>query len=392
VALAMKSADVQLAPRQTTASNLKSLRVLMAAGGTGGHIFPALAVAEALRDRWRSSEESGPGERDLVIAFLGTGRGMESRLVPEAGFRLHVIPAAGLKGIHGVQRLRNLLVLPHSLLRTAAFLEEFRPDVVLGMGGYLAGPAMLEAALKRVPTILVEPNAVPGLTNRLLARFVRKAAVAFEETEAFFPRKAELTGNPVRKRFYSILPKDHTPPFTFLILGGSQGSSAINQAVIASLPILKSHACPLSFIHQTGERDYNEVRQAYLDWEISAEVHSFVRDVPGAFSRADVVISRSGAAAVAELAAAGKASLLVPFPYASDNHQLANATALARAGAALIVPQAELTGQRLADEIVRLVGDVPKLQQMERAARALARPGAATEIADLIVNLALNAS
>ena len=361
------------------------LRVLMVAGGTGGHIFPALAVAEELRERANRRNPDGPGPN---ILFLGTGRGLEARLVPAAGFPLRTVVAAGLKGIRGLRWLRNLLVLPRSAIETALLLREFQPDVVVGLGGYLAGPALLEAALQDIPTLLIEPNAVPGFTNRVLSPVVRLAAVGFAEAATFFGAKGCLTGHAVRKAFNVVPPKPHVPPFTILILGGSQGSAAINDCLRRSLPLLAGEARQWRFIHQTGEQDYNALRKAYQERGLTAEVHSFVDDVPEAFARADLVISRAGATVVAELAAAGKAALLIPFPGATDQHQLENARALERAGAARVLPQAELTPERLVAELWELLNHVEQLAEMERRARGLAHPDAVGQIADLIEGLA----
>jgi UDP-N-acetylglucosamine--N-acetylmuramyl-(pentapeptide) pyrophosphoryl-undecaprenol N-acetylglucosamine transferase len=367
------------------AGEVKPLRVLMVAGGTGGHIFPALAVAEELRERAKHRDPNGPG---CDILFLGTGRGLETRVIPAAGFPLRTVTAAGLKGIGGWQRLRNLLVLPRSAIETALIIGKFQPDVVVGIGGYLAGPAMLEAALKDIPTLLIEPNAIPGFTNRVLGPVVRLAALGFAETASFYRTKGRVTGHAVRKEFSAVPAKDHVPPFTVLILGGSQGSTAINDCVVRSLPQLADDAARLTFIHQTGDRDYDAVRQAYQARGLAAEVQAFIEDVPQALARADLVVSRAGANAVAELAAAGKAALLIPFPHATDQHQLENARAMERAGAARIIRQAELTPDRLVTDLWDLLGAPQRLVEMEQAAKRLARPDAAQQIADLVEQLA----
>ena len=408
-------------------------RVLMVAGGTGGHIFPALAVAEELRAR---GERSGS---PYEIEFLGTHRPLEAKLIPAAGFRLRTVEAAGLKGIGGIQRLRNLLLLPRTAIEVARILQEFQPQVVVGVGGYLAGPVMLEAALANIPTILIEPNARPGFTNRLLAPTVRAAAVGFAETAHLYGEKAVVTGHPVRRAFFDIPPRRHVaqpllavraqagvpvPPFTVLVVGGSQGSRAINRAVAASLPLLDvaptlrlasadvgpgfSPACAdlkvgatpvaapeneafpggMRIIHQTGEHDYNEVRKTYQERGLIAEVHAFIEDMPGALAQADLVISRAGATAVAELAAAGRAAVLIPFPGATDQHQLENARAMERGGAARVIVQSELTTERLAGEIRELMASPTTLEKMEACARRLARPDAAARIADMVEALA----
>ena len=362
-----------------------SPRVLMAAGGTGGHIFPALAVAEELRTRWSTREKNDPKRAPGVIQFLGTGRGLESRLIPAAGYSLRTVAAAGLAGIGGWKKVHNLLVLPRTLIETSMVLEDFKPDTVLGMGGYLAGPAMLEAALRDVPTLLIEPNVIPGLTNRILAPLVRVAALGFEETARFYGSKARVTGHPVRRAFDELPRREHRPPFTVLVLGGSQGSTPVNQCVVESLTLFAGQ--PVGFIHQTGERDYNTVRQAYEDRGVPAELYPFIENVPEAFARADLVISRSGASAVAELAAAGKASILVPFPASAEQHQVENARVLERAGAARLVLQSELTPERLAEEVRVLLESPQRLVEMERAAGKLSRLDAAARIADLIEEL-----
>ena len=377
-------------------------RVLMVVGGTGGHIFPALAVAEELRSRQRA------GKGAFEIVFLGTHRPLEAKLIPAAGFRLRTVDAAGLKGIGGIQRLRNLLVLPRTAWEVAEVLREFRPQVVLGVGGYLAGPVMLEAALADIPTVLIEPNARPGFTNRLLAPMVRVAAVGFQEAARLYGEKACVTGHPLRRAFFYIPPRRRTalkpvlppvgggsdpnpgapPAFTVLVVGGSQGSRAINQTVAQSVPLLVREPERVRIVHQTGEHDYNDVRKTYQERSLPVEVHAFIEDMPGALAQADLVISRAGATAVAELAAAGRAALLIPFPGAADQHQLENARAMERAGGARIILQSELTPQRLATEILGLMANPGTLEKMEACARRLARPDAAERIADMVEHFA----
>ncbi len=364
-----------------------SLRVLIAAGGTGGHIFPALAVAQELRNRQTAQPNPISGCRRSEIEFVGTGRGLESRVIPAAGFPLHVITAAGLKGVGASKKIRNLLVLPGSFWEAGKLLLRFRPSVVVGLGGYVAGPLVLEASLARIPTLLIEPNATPGFTNRALAPWIRLAAVGFKEAARFYGSKARLTGHPVRPAFFRVSPKIHQAPFTLLVSGGSQGSLAINNAVIAALPLLAQRAAGSRIIHQTGEQEFGRVRAAYRNTGLEAEVHAFLDDVPAAFERADLVVCRSGASTVAEIMAAGKASLLIPFPAAADNHQLANARILENAGAARIVEQRNLTPEALVNEVCRLLARPDKLVQMDRQARSLARPDATSEIADLIERL-----
>lgn len=353
------------------------LRVLMAAGGTGGHIFPALAVAEALKERFA----------ECRIEFAGAGREIERQLIPKAGFPLHVLAAAALKGLGGFRLLRNLLVLPRSFWQSWRLLSSFRPDVVVGAGGYVGGPVMLAAALRGIPTLLLEPNAAPGFTNRMLAPFIRVAAVGFAEAAAFYGNKARVTGQPVRRSFTGIAAKLHAQPYSILVMGGSQGAIAINSAVAGGIELFKRESGKFKLTHQTGARDFERVKRLYQEAEMAAEVKPFIDDVPGAFAAADLVIGRAGASTVAELAAAGKASLLIPFPHAADDHQLANARAIERAGGARVLEQRELTPQRLFEEVTALC-DPNRLTAMDQAALSLSRPNAAADIAELIQNLA----
>ena len=363
----------------SVSSEAEALRILVIAGGTGGHIFPALAVAEELLRRRPAATQ---------FQFLGTARGLETRLIEGAGFPYRALAAGGLKGIRGWHFIRNAALLPRTFAEAGSALVGFRPDVVMGMGGYVAGPVMLEAALAGIPTLLIEPNASPGFTNRVLGPVVTLAAIGFEEAAGCFGAKTRLTGIPVRRAFFEILPKNPHPPFTILILGGSQGSAGLNHALVESLPRLAALPIPFSLIHQTGEREESLVREAYRQANVPAEVHAFIDDMPAAFAHADLVISRAGASSLAELAAAGKAALLIPFPVAADQHQLENARAFERVGAARVVEQAELTAERLTGELTGLLSAPERLVWMGEAARGLARPDAAARIADLIEGLA----
>jgi len=354
------------------------LRVLIAAGGTGGHIFPALAVAEAIVRRRPTSE----------FQFLGTARGLESRLIERAGFPYRAIRSAGLKGIRGWRRVTNAAVLPRTFLESLGALRAFRPDVVIGMGGYVAGPVLLEAALLRIPTVLIEPNASPGFTNRVLSGIVSRAAVGFEETAKYFGAKARLTGLPVRRAFFEIPPREHRAPFTILVFGGSQGSAALNRCLIESLPTMAGR--PWHIIHQTGDRDLSSVTDAYQRAAIRGEVRAFIDNMPSVFAGADLIICRAGASTIGELMAGGKAAVLVPFPGATDQHQLENARALERAGAARVIEQADLSPARLMAEISDLLASPQRLLAMESAARRLANPQAAAEIAALVEELAVS--
>jgi UDP-N-acetylglucosamine--N-acetylmuramyl-(pentapeptide) pyrophosphoryl-undecaprenol N-acetylglucosamine transferase len=354
------------------------MKVMIAGGGTGGHVFPALAVAEEVRRRNPANE----------ILFVGTETGLEARVVPAAGYPLRTLPAAGVKGVSLTSKLRSLALVPGSLWGSHCLLREFRPHAVLGVGGYASGAAMLTAALEGWPTVLFEPNAEPGLTNRLLAPWVRRAAVAHETTAARFGAKAVRTGSPVRAEFLRVRPKTHRPPFTLLIFGGSRGALGINRAVVGALDALLAAPHSIRFIHQTGDRDYQAVRTAYARRGVKAEVLPFITDMPARLAEADLVLCRSGASTVAELTAAGRAALLIPFPHATDRHQLRNAQVLERAGAARVLEQASLSAERLAAEVLDLFEHPERLTAMAAAARAQGVPDAAARVVDLLESVA----
>jgi UDP-N-acetylglucosamine--N-acetylmuramyl-(pentapeptide) pyrophosphoryl-undecaprenol N-acetylglucosamine transferase len=351
------------------------MRAILAGGGTGGHVIPALAIAHELRARYNAE-----------LLFIGTERGIETRLVPAAGYRLELVQVGALKKVSLATRVRTLFALPAAIFRASQILQEFRPDVVIGVGGYASGPAMLAASLGGVPTVAFEPNVVPGLANRLLSVSVSMAAVQFPETCRRF-RRCVVAGVPVRQAFFDMAPKTGGPP-TLLVFGGSQGAHAINVAVMQALPILCTRLPGIHIIHQTGERDYNEAQAVYLRSGVSAEISPFIEQMPEAFARADLLVCRSGASTVAEVAAAGKPAICVPFPHATDDHQLRNAEALVRSGAAVLVEEKELTAERLAEIAMSLLNDRGRLLQMGSAARKLAHESAAADIAAMAARLA----
>jgi UDP-N-acetylglucosamine--N-acetylmuramyl-(pentapeptide) pyrophosphoryl-undecaprenol N-acetylglucosamine transferase len=351
------------------------MRAILAGGGTGGHVIPALAIANELKKSYGAE-----------VLFIGTARGIENRLVPAAGYPLQLVRVGALKNVSLMTRAKTAFDLPRAVWDAGRMLNEFAPDVVIGVGGYASGPAMLAAVMKHIPTLAFEPNVVPGFANRVVARFVSGAAVHFEETAKYF-RHAEVTGVPVRQAFFEI-PVKHGGTPTLLVFGGSQGAHAINEAMIRCLPELQRQAPGIHIIHQTGERDYNDARAAYASLGESAEVFKFIEDMPAAFARADLVVCRSGASTVAEITAAGKPAIFVPFPRAADDHQRVNAEALARNGAAVVVEESKLEGVWLAETIAALLGDARRLQAMSEAARGLAHPNAARDIAVLAARLA----
>jgi UDP-N-acetylglucosamine--N-acetylmuramyl-(pentapeptide) pyrophosphoryl-undecaprenol N-acetylglucosamine transferase len=355
------------------------MRAILAGGGTGGHVIPALAIANELTKSYGAE-----------VLFIGTARGIENRLVPAAGYPLQLVRVGALKNVSLMTRAKTAFDLPRAVWDASRMLNEFAPDVVIGVGGYASGPAMLAAVVKHIPTVAFEPNVMPGFANRVVARFVSGAAVHFEETAKYF-RHAEVTGVPVRQAFFEIpvlTDKKRGGVPTLLVFGGSQGAHAINEAMIRCLPELRRQAPGIHIIHQTGERDYNDALAAYKSLGESAEVFKFIEDMPGAFARADLVVCRSGASTVAEITAAGKPAIFVPFPRAADDHQRVNAEALAREGAAVVVEESKLEGVWLAETIAALLGDSRRLALMSEAARGLAHPNAARDIAVMAARVA----
>lgn len=360
---------------------MKPLRVIVAGGGTGGHLYPGIAVARELLKRLP----------DAQVTFAGTERGIEAKVIPREGFALDLLRSAGLKGVSAVAFARGLLLIPLGCADAWRILSRRSPDVVIGVGGYSSGPVVLAAALRRIPTLLMEQNAVPGFTNRRLARMVDAAAVTFDETVTYFGRRGFVTGNPVRAEFFerdaTNTAGGATPP-RILIFGGSQGAHAINLAMVEAAEKLAAHPGGLAITHQTGERDLERVRDAYRRAGLEARVEPFLFAMDREVKAADVVVARAGATTLAELTAAGKPAVLIPLPTAADDHQRKNAEVLARAGAAEVIEQRTLTGSALADRILALAGDAPRRAAMARAATALARPDAARAIADRVLELA----
>lgn len=350
------------------------MRVLMAGGGTGGHVIPALAVARELRERGHEA------------FFVGTDRGMEAKLVPAAGFDLKIIRIGGLNRVGWKERLSTLMRLPVTTIECAPMAAG--SAAVFSMGGYVAGPPVAAALLRRVPVVVMEPNAVPGFTNRVIGRLVSRALINFPETARDFPQgRTEVTGLPVRAEFFGLRRKARGSKLHVLITGGSQGSRTLNRAARESWPLFRAANFPVRMVHQTGQNGFAELRDAFAESGMEGEIVPFVQDMPGAFTDADLVICRSGAGAVSELAAAGMPSILVPFPYAADDHQTRNAEAMARAGAARMVRDGEMNGARLAQLVMELAGS-EVLDEMGDAARKLSKPGAALRAAKILEEVA----
>jgi UDP-N-acetylglucosamine--N-acetylmuramyl-(pentapeptide) pyrophosphoryl-undecaprenol N-acetylglucosamine transferase len=359
------------------------LAILIAGGGTGGHLYPGIAVARELMSR----------QPDAQVTFVGTSAGIEARVVPREGFTLDVIRSAGLKGKSLQSLARGLALLPLSALDAAQVISRRRPSVVIGVGGYSSGPVVLLSALRGIPTLLMEQNAMPGITNRMLAPVVNAAAVTYQESIRFFGGKSFVSGNPVRPEFFvgeEAYGIHRQPPGAarVLVFGGSQGAHAINMAMVEAAPRLAAAASGMAITHQAGERDLEVVRDGYRRAGIEARVEPFLFTMDREMKSADLVICRAGATTLAELAAAGAPSILVPLPTATDDHQRKNAQALVTQGAAQMIEQRELTGDRLSSELVALVNDQERRKRMSEAARRLARPDAAKVIVDRVLALA----
>ncbi len=353
-------------------------RVVIAGGGTGGHLFPGIAIARELLAR-------RPG---AVVSFAGTARGIEARVIPREGFALDLLRSAGLKGRSPAGAARAIALLPLSFADAWRIISRRKPDLVIGVGGYSSGPVVMLAALRGVPTLLAEQNAVPGLTNRLLAWVVSAAAVTFESTVSFFGRRGFVAGNPVRSEFFAV--DDGARPYggppRILIFGGSQGAHAINMAMVEAAPGLAADG-GVDITHQTGERDVDLVRRAYRDAGLSARVEPFLYAMDREMKQADVIVSRAGSTSIAELAAVGRAAILIPLPTAADDHQTKNAEVLVGAGAAEMIRQKDLTGALLAGRLLGLARDPARRASLAAAARTLARPGAAVAIVDRALEL-----
>jgi UDP-N-acetylglucosamine--N-acetylmuramyl-(pentapeptide) pyrophosphoryl-undecaprenol N-acetylglucosamine transferase len=354
--------------------------MVIAGGGTGGHLFPGIAVAEEFLRR-------DPENR---ILFIGTERGLEKRILGTLGFSLRTIPAEGLKGRGPARAARALAKIPAGLFASYRILREFAPAIVLGVGGYASGPAVLAARIRGTTTAIAEQNAFPGLTNRILGRIAGRIFVSFAASERWFPRgRTQVTGNPIRAAFLASQPAGERSDqrFTVLVFGGSQGAHAINRYVTEALDCLGQMKDRLRFLHQAGETDRASVEAAYREKGFTAEVQPFITDMAAAYGVADLLICRAGATSIAEITASGKAAVLIPFPFAVNDHQTANARILAEAGAAELIREKDLSGGVLATAIERLSRDPETIRRMEAAARALGKRHAAAEIVDACLAL-----
>jgi len=348
-------------------------RIVLAGGGTGGHLFPALAVAEELERRHPRAS----------IEFVGASRGLERRLVPARGYPLRTLALGGIKGASAVGRLRSAAAAGWAVLRCAMWMLRERPDVVIGVGGYASGPAVLAAVLLRVPTMVLEQNHFPGATNRWLAPRVDAVCLPSEAARARIGGRHFVTGNPVRREFFEIDPPRIADDRCLLVFGGSRGARSINRAMCAAVDELSRVRPRLNIVHQTGTEDEASVRSAYATYAGAYEARPFFEDMAARFAQADLVVCRAGATTLSELCAAGRPAILVPYPLAADDHQSHNAETLRQAGSAVVLRDGDLDGPSLARAVADLVGDADRLRTMARAARGLARPHAAKSIADV---------
>jgi UDP-N-acetylglucosamine--N-acetylmuramyl-(pentapeptide) pyrophosphoryl-undecaprenol N-acetylglucosamine transferase len=354
--------------------------LLIAGGGTGGHLYPGIAVARELLKRMPHAE----------VTFVGTAQGIEARVIPREGLTLDVIRSAGLKGKSIATVARGLSLLPLSALDAWNVISRRQPSAVIGLGGYSSAPVVMLAALRGIPTLVMEQNAIPGFANRRLASVIDAAAVTYDESLRYFGNRAFVSGNPVRPEFFE---EAHEQPISppgaarVLVFGGSQGAHAINMALVEAAPRLAAAAAGLAITHQTGERDLETVREGYARAGLPARVEPFLFDMDRRMKAADLVICRAGATTLAELAAAGRPSILIPLPTATDDHQRKNAQAFVRHGAAVMVEQRELSGERLATELLALANDAVRRARLAQAAKSLARPDAAAVIVDRVLDL-----
>ncbi|MBE9547640.1 MAG: undecaprenyldiphospho-muramoylpentapeptide beta-N-acetylglucosaminyltransferase [Proteobacteria bacterium] len=353
----------------------RDVKIIIAGGGTGGHLFPGVAVAEEFLKRDRKNN----------VLFIGTERGLEGKILPDMGFQLRTINVEGIKGKGLMKSIGASFKIPGSLVQSWMIIREFCPDIVIGVGGYASGPAVITAHFMGIKTAIAEQNAIPGITNRILGRFVDRAFLTFPKTKKWFSEeKAVVTGNPIRNGFSKVEEKTERidDRFALLIFGGSQGAHAINRAVLDSVKYLKEIKDKLKIIHQTGNDDLEWVTEVYTDCEMDAEVLPFIDDMASAYRSADLLICRAGATTIAEITASGKAAILVPFPFATGDHQTENARVLTAAGAAEMIPERDLSGELLAEVIRRFYRNTSAIGKMEEKSASLGNIRAAADIVD----------
>lgn len=361
------------------------MKLVIAGGGTGGHVFPGIAVAKELKKALNESE----------VVFIGTSEGIEVRIVPKEGFDIRFIRSEGIVGRSLYRKMKSIGKIPLSIIDSFKILKEIKPDVVLGVGGYCSGPVLFSAFLIGIPTMIHEQNTIPGFTNRLLGKFVNIVAVTYLESMDFFSKtKTYLTGNPVRDEILKV-DKDRGYDtfrldkglFTIFVFGGSRGANKINQAISEALVYLEEYKDKIQFLHQTGEKDFDFVREFYNARGFRGTIIPFAYNMADAYAAADLVISRAGATTVAELTACGKAAILVPYPFSAGNHQESNAGKLLDLGAAKVIHDRELDGKTLSELIKYLFENPDAILEMERISRSLGKPDATKKILKLVMSL-----
>jgi UDP-N-acetylglucosamine--N-acetylmuramyl-(pentapeptide) pyrophosphoryl-undecaprenol N-acetylglucosamine transferase len=351
------------------------VKIVIAGGGTGGHLFPGVAIAEEFRRRSKEND----------VLFIGTNRGLEARVLPQIGFPLATLEVEGVKGRGLIRSLAALAKIPLSLLQSRRIIRGFGPGIVIGVGGYASGPAVLAAHFMGLPTVIAEQNAIPGETNKILGKFADRVFVSFPETAGWFRKdRVRVTGNPIRAAIAGAPKRERKPgdAMTLLVFGGSQGAHRINVAVLEALPRLGDLKGRIRMIHQTGKDDLENVTQGYRDQALEAKVLPFITDMAAAYGEADLLVCRAGATSIAEITASGKAAIFIPFPFAVNDHQTKNAELLVNRGAAAMIPERDLTGESLSGVIRRLAQDPGKIEEMERNAASLGNARAAADIVD----------
>ena len=357
------------------------MKLLFAGGGTGGHLYSGIAVA-------REAERLCPG---VEIVFVGTEKGIEAKVLPREGYRLIPIRVTGIKGRGLLRSLGGMMKMPAALASSFSLLKQEKPGAVVGIGGYASGPTVMAAALAGYPTAIIEQNVIPGFTNKVLARFVRRIYAPMKEAVDRFPskKKVVVTGNPIRRKVVdealaaAKLPESGRP-LNLLVFGGSLGAKRINQAMVEAIPLLKG----VNVVHQTGEADFEATKAAYEKAGFAADVRPFLHDMGAEYAKADLVLCRAGASTISELMAIGKPAILIPYPHAIYDHQALNAQALQARGAARWIADGELTGERLAAMVSTLTQDPAARAALAAAAKSLGKPEAATEIATEVLAMA----
>jgi UDP-N-acetylglucosamine--N-acetylmuramyl-(pentapeptide) pyrophosphoryl-undecaprenol N-acetylglucosamine transferase len=356
------------------------MRIVIAGGGTGGHLFPGIAIAEEFLRR----------DDKAQIIFIGTKKGIEGKLLGQLGYELRTIEIEGVKGRGLKAMIRSAYQVPQSMWQSRRVLKQFNPHIVIGVGGYASGPAVLTAHFMGIPTAIAEQNALPGITNRILGKFVKVIFVTYAQTQTWFPkRKVIISGNPVRAAFVAgrCVEKGKKDFWQLLVFGGSQGAVTINKAMINMLSQLQKMKNKIRVMHQTGTKQLEKVRQAYEKFGIKAKVMPFIVDMAGAYAAADLIVCRAGATSLAEITASGKAAILIPYPWAANDHQTKNAQAMADAEAAVVINESELTSGKLFGALENLLSDEKKLKKLEKNSARLGNINAAANIVDACIKL-----